>query len=695
MLFLVVSSDGVMMVPYGAGGTVHVADIVANAGMIIQPPTYDALSNHLTSDQAQAMCNALGMKVSTANHDKRSGVANHWAKIVKHAIQMFNEGKLNFDQHAGLAKLVAFVMPDGSLRPKVLHSGDVMTMDTINAIPAEALTLEQASTLTNAELIDFIEKIGGSVVGLKSKSKKVLAEKAVEAFRSYMPVRQVVVEAKDHPTLDHPTHGYEKLKMHATVNGDVKACHVFMQNGHLMASTHFGSYVVAEPNDVMDWMLHHNHIMLSREDAKDECGSDAERDTNSSVEDCANSSYVSAPVVNSEVSGGADGRVLMLAFTPQGFKAFAIPNGCIVDLMPPIQQRVLMDYDISHDDNAIKQLLDRMPMTKLMQMWHSLGVQGFGDGMSRDDLVKAMLEFIEKFRNSRALSSTRLQPPQQQTSQEFQFFSGGGYKLGAFESCNINEKPEDYKGALSIFFDNDGKKIAFTFFYDLHSKVQDVYDALVKLGLEVGDDKPYKLAWPGDGITLGSTLHGWEPVFATLHEVKKVVITTSIKGGGFRNPKVVKKLMSKEERLQTAKVEASKIKSTGGKIDFVATADKVLSDFFTLAETSPADAIEEAVKKLSEEEITFCLEAVSGNCGGTTTFKLCHLSRHIFGESIHKVIDLNASTTAIVETCRLTMEMAYDKGVEDGSVSMPWIRQILNDYRNRRIGAREATDVEL
>ena len=56
-------------------------------------------------------------------------------------------------------------MADGSLRPKVLHSGDVMTMDTINAIPAEALTVEQASTLTNAELIDFIEKIGGSVVG--------------------------------------------------------------------------------------------------------------------------------------------------------------------------------------------------------------------------------------------------------------------------------------------------------------------------------------------------------------------------------------------------------------------------------------------------------------------------------------------------------------------------------------------------
>ena len=84
---------------------------------------------------------------------------------------------------------------------------------------------------------------------------------------------------------------------------------------------------------------------------------------------------------------------------------------------------------------------------------------------------------------------------------------------------------------------------------------------------------------------------------------------------------------------------------------------------------------------------------MSGNCGGTTDFKLRHLSRHIFGESIQKVIDLNASTAAIVETCRL--EMAHEKGVEDGSVSMPWIRQILNDYLNRRIGAREATDVEL
>lgn len=206
------------------------------------------------------MCNALGMNVSTANQDKRSGAANHSAKIEKHAIQMFNDGKLNFDQHAGLAKLVAFVMADGSLRPKVLHSGDVMTMDTINAIPTEALTVEQASTLTNAELIDFIEKIGGSVVGLKSKSKKVLAEKAVEAFRSYTPMRRVVVERKEHPT-----HGYEKLKMHAAVNGDFKAYRVFTQNGHLMASTHFGCYVVAEPNDVMDWRLHHNHVMLSRE----------------------------------------------------------------------------------------------------------------------------------------------------------------------------------------------------------------------------------------------------------------------------------------------------------------------------------------------------------------------------------------------------------------------------------------------
>ena len=606
---------------------------------------------------------------------------------------------------------IGFFVRDGVVRLSLQESGGMFDLNTdllSMAEPCEVVPSANHLKLIDKEDLVKLANAGNTCRGTLKMKKDALVELIISKWgdivTSVKERHQSLLESGVHVSSavpqvveakDHPTHGYEKLKMHATVNGDVKAYHVFMQNGHLMASTHFGSYVVAEPNDVMDWMLRHNHIMLSREDAKDECGSDAERDTNSSVEDCANSSYVSAPLVNSEVSGGSDGRVLMLAFTPQGFKALAIPNGCIVDLMPPIQQRVLMDYDISHDDNAIKQLLDRMPMTKLMQMWHSLGVQGFGDGMSRDDLVKAMLEFIEKFRNSRALSSTRLQPPQQQTSQEFQFFSGGGYKLGAFESCNINEKPEDYKGALSIFFDNDGKKITFTFFYDLHSKVQDVYDALVKLGLEVGDDKPYKLAWPGDGITLGSTLHGWEPVFATLHEVKKVVITTSIKGGGFRNPKVVKKLMSKEERLQTAKVEASKIKSTGGKIDFVATADKVLSDFFTLAETSPADAIEEAVKKLSEEEITFCLEAVSGNCGGTTTFKLCHLSRHIFGESIHKVIDLNASTTAIVETCRLTMEMAYDKGVEDGSVSMPWIRQILNDYRNRRIGAREATDVEL
>ena len=124
-----------------------------------------------------------------------------------------------------------------------------------------------------------------------------LWEKAVEAFRSYMPVRQVVVEAKDpqdhptqdHPTRDHPSHGYEKLKMHAFKVGNVKAYLVFMQNGYLMASTHYGSYVVAEPNDVMDWMLRHNHIMLSLEDAKDECGSDVERDTNSSVDDCGNS----------------------------------------------------------------------------------------------------------------------------------------------------------------------------------------------------------------------------------------------------------------------------------------------------------------------------------------------------------------------------------------------------------------------
>ena len=54
-----------------------------------------------------------------------------------------------------------------------------MTMDTINAIPLEALTVEQVSTLTNAELIDFIEKFGGSIAGLKNKSKKVLAEKVI------------------------------------------------------------------------------------------------------------------------------------------------------------------------------------------------------------------------------------------------------------------------------------------------------------------------------------------------------------------------------------------------------------------------------------------------------------------------------------------------------------------------------------
>lgn len=98
------------------------------------------------------------------------------------------------------------------------------------------------------------------------------------------------------------------------------------------------------------------------------------------MEDCANSSYVPAPVVNSEVSGGSDGRVLMLAFTPQGFKALAIPNGCIVDLMPPIQP---------HDDNAIKHLFGQNEYDKVdadvaqfgcARLWGWDVQRGFGKG---------------------------------------------------------------------------------------------------------------------------------------------------------------------------------------------------------------------------------------------------------------------------------------------------------------------------
>eukprot|EP00438_Fugacium_kawagutii_P031778 Skav216951 [mRNA] locus=scaffold4155:10984:12882:- [translate_table: standard] len=196
MLFVIIDGTGLTLVEFRAGGIVAIDKIESGEAVIDEPLSYGLFAGHLTSDQAQAMCKQLGSRMSGSNHDSRAGLAEGWGRVEARAIEMLAQNKVKFNQGVGVPKLVIFKKRNGDLCPKVLHSGDVMTMDIIRDIPANPLTVEQASKLTNAELLEFIEAYGGMTSGLKSKSKTVLAEHAVNAFNSYLP-REEAVEKTD------------------------------------------------------------------------------------------------------------------------------------------------------------------------------------------------------------------------------------------------------------------------------------------------------------------------------------------------------------------------------------------------------------------------------------------------------------------------------------------------------------------
>ena len=202
---------------------------------------------------------------------------------------------------------LVFVRKGATLVPAWVKSAYIVDVDTIENDSMWVKEREDLKKLPKSDLIDLLSRGDASpardnVLDKKREkmTKTVLADQVFERFDAIVSkttetsnifkygramadaLGNALSGASSSGEVRPPRHGYENMAVHAKrARDDVKAYRVFMQGGHLMASTAYGCYEVAEPDEVMDWLLTHNHVMLSREDARDEHGSDVEKDSNS------------------------------------------------------------------------------------------------------------------------------------------------------------------------------------------------------------------------------------------------------------------------------------------------------------------------------------------------------------------------------------------------------------------------------
>ena len=201
---------------------------------------------------------------------------------------------------------LVFVRKGETLIPAMVKSGYIIDVDTIENDSMWNKNRDDLEKLSKSDLIDLLSRGDGIVRddALDKKrgkmTKSALIDDFLERFdtikdnvtgiSNIMKRRKALAKAVGDALTDAsssgdaqpPSHGYEKLQVHAKRAGDVKAYRVFMASGHVMVSTAYGSYQVAKPEELLEWLLTHNHVMLPREDAKEE-HDNVEKDTNSSA----------------------------------------------------------------------------------------------------------------------------------------------------------------------------------------------------------------------------------------------------------------------------------------------------------------------------------------------------------------------------------------------------------------------------
>ncbi|CAJ1372328.1 unnamed protein product, partial [Effrenium voratum] len=158
---------------------------------------------------------------------------------------------------------LVFVRKGATLVPAWVKSAYIVDVDTIENDSMWVKEREDLKKLPKSDLIDLLSR------GDASPARDNVLDKKREKMTKTVLADQV----------------FERFD--AIVSKTTETSNIF-KYGRAMAdalgnalSGASSSGEVAEPDEVMDWLLTHNHVMLSREDARDEHGSDVEKDSNS------------------------------------------------------------------------------------------------------------------------------------------------------------------------------------------------------------------------------------------------------------------------------------------------------------------------------------------------------------------------------------------------------------------------------
>jgi hypothetical protein len=116
--------------------------------------------------------------------------------------------------------------------------------------------------------------------------------------------------------------------------------------------------------------------------------------------------------------------------------------------------------------------------------------------------------------------------------------------------------------------------------------------------------------------------------------------------------------------------------------------DGKLADFFTSAEKDWQTAFEKQVATLDMPALDNILKTIAGSSGGTTEFKLAHMSHDFFGKDMAEVIKLKKSFTAIVESAEGAMQWLYAHATsQNEKFNIGDLKKIVQKAKYRKEGA--------
>jgi ubiquitin len=169
-----------------------------------------------------------------------------------------------------------------------------------------------------------------------------------------------------------------------------------------------------------------------------------------------------------------------------------------------------------------------------------------------------------------------------------------------------------------------------------------------------------------------------------------------VRGGGGR-PGGVKKGHLKKASERAAELKAATLKkgkevsAYAAGLDCVKQMDKILCDFFAVAEENHMKAFEDQAMLLDLKSLQGILDITVSSAGGTTDFKLNRLARLLFGKQMQEVIDLSISFSSIIESAEGSMQWLYTHAQsKDGKINMSDLRRIVEKVKYMKEGAAGA-----